>query len=513
MTEVAVGRTPALDRMMRGGVANLIGAAVTAVCTFGLTVAVARGVSRADAGVFFSVTSLFLVATAIGQLGTQTALVYFLARARAAGRTERFDAYLRTALVPVLAVAVAMAVAVFAVAGPLAELTSPHHVGPARVYLRVLAPFIPVVGFEAALLAATRGLGAMRPSAMIEQIARPLGQLVLVIVATFAASAGVLGLAWSLTYVPAAIAAWVAWRALRARRPAPAPAPDEPATTSAPQAPLVPPGEFWKFALPRALTSVFQVIMQRFDIVLVGAIAGAPDAAVYAAATRFIVVGQLGTNALTNAAQPQLAERIASGDRAGTNELYQTSTAWLILVAWPLYFVLIVFGKPLLLVFGRGYSGGSTAILIIACSMLVSTGLGIVDTVLAMAGRTAWNTGNALLALAVNIGLDVLLIPDHGIVGAAIGWAAAIVVRNVTAVVQVVKSLHAHPFAASTAWAAALTTGCYLCLLLIVRAAVGDRPIGLLIGLLVGTVVYLAGLWGLRRRLRLDALAGLRKKR
>src|SRR5581483_1501007 len=121
-----------------------VGAAITALCTFGLTVVVARGVSRADAGVFFSVTSLFLVATTIGQLGTQTGLVYFVARCRAKGDIARSDAYLRVALRPVVAVAVVMAVAVFALARPLAELTSPHHVGQATTYLRVLAPFIPV---------------------------------------------------------------------------------------------------------------------------------------------------------------------------------------------------------------------------------------------------------------------------------------------------------------------------------------------------------------------------------
>ena len=36
--------------------------------------------------------------------------------------------------------------------------------------------------------------------------------------------------------------------------------------------------------------------------------------------------------------------------------------------------------------------------------------------------------GNGLLAVVVNVGLDVLLIPRYGITGAAIGWSAAIVV-------------------------------------------------------------------------------------
>jgi O-antigen/teichoic acid export membrane protein len=490
----------ALSRLVRGGTANLVGALVTGLCTFGLTVALTRGVSPVETGVFFSATSVFLVAIAVGQLGTQTALVYFVARCRAAGQAAHGDAYLRIAVRPVLVVALAMAVAMFGLARPLAELTSPGHVDGATAYFRVLAPFIPVAALEFALLAGTRGLGSMRPNTAIELIGRPVAQLVLVTAATLAASSALLGLAWSVAYLPAALAAWLAWRALRSRESPPV-AGNDPAPTSRP---------FWNFALPRALTSVLQMLMQRFDIVLVGALAGATDAAVYAAATRFIVVGQLATNAFTTAAQPQLAARLSSGDQDGANELYQTSTGWLILVTWPMYLTMILFGEPLLLVFGHSYRGGQTALLLIACSMLVSTGLGIVDTVLAMAGRTSWNLGNAALALAINLALDVVLIPRHGIVGAAIGWAVAIVVRNVAAVLQVSVRLGPHPFARPSFVAAGLTATCYFAILAAVRLLLGATPLALGIGLAVATATYLPGLWLLRDALRLTALGRIR---
>ena len=60
--------------------------------------------SRADAGVFFSTTSLFLVATTLGQLGTDLGLVYFLSRSRALQRFGDIGDYLRAALWPVAAV-------------------------------------------------------------------------------------------------------------------------------------------------------------------------------------------------------------------------------------------------------------------------------------------------------------------------------------------------------------------------------------------------------------------------
>lgn len=492
---------PALERLARRGTANLVGAIATGLCTFGLTVVMTHRVPQAEVGVFFSTTSLFLVAITVGQLGTQTALVYFVARARVAGHVAHSDVHLGIALRAVLAVAGLMAMAMLLFARPLAEATSPEHVDAATTFFRVMAPFIPAAALELALLAATRGLGSMRPNTFIEQIGRPVAQLALVAAATALATTSALGLAWSVAYVPAALAAWLSWRRLRARQPVVHPSEDEPPTAR----------RFWGFALPRALTSVLQMLMQRFDIVLVGAMAGATDAAVYAAATRFVVVGQLATNAFTTATQPQLAARLASDDTASATELYRASTAWLVLVTWPMYLTMIVFAQPLLLVFGRSYTTGATTIVLIACSMLVSTAVGVVDTVLAMGGRTSWNLGNAALALTVNIGLDVLLIPRHGILGAAIGWAVAIVIRNVAAVLQVSLRLGVHPFARPTWTAVGLTAVCYFAILVLVRRALGATPLALCIGVAVGTVAYLAGLWLLRDPLRLTALAALRR--
>ena len=495
-----------IGRLARGGTANLLGAAITGICTFALTVVVTRGISREAAGVFFSVTSLFLVATTVGQLGTQTGLVYFIARSRAAGRADRISAYVRTAMRPMLALAIVMAVVVFVLAGPLARITSPEHAHDAATYLRLLAPFIPVAGVEIVLLAATRGLGFMKANALIEQIARPLAQLALVAAATFATSTVVLGLAWSIAYVPAAIAAWFAFRRIsrrtRAGSAGSVAAADEPVGK-----------EFWKFTIPRSLTSIIQILMQRFDIVLVGALSGAVNAAVYAAATRFIVVGQLGINALTLAAQPQFAEKITTDRHRAANELYQITTAWLVVVTWPIYLVLIVFAEPVLRVFGHGYSSGDTVIILIAASMLLSTGLGMVDTVLAMAGHTSWNLANALLALGANIGLDFWLIPHHGIVGAAIGWATAIVVRNVAAALQVAIAMRFQPVARSGIVAVLLAVTCFAAVPVVCRVILGDSGSGLFVSLAIGCVAYLAGLRAFRIPLRLDSLTSLRRRR
>ena len=175
-------------------------------------------------------------------------------------------------------------------------------------------------------------------------------------------------------------------------------------------------------------------------------------------------------------------------------------------ISWPLYLLLIVFGGPLLRIFGASYSAGTSVLVLLALSMLVATGCGVVDVVLAMAGHTSWNLGNAVLALAVNIGLDVWLIPAHGVLGAAIGWAVAIVVRNLAALIQVGVSARpapdrtGHPVGRRVehrllprhpGWSTAAAR----------LDVVGPR-----VGAPGRRRLYLVALWHFRRDLKLDAL-------
>ena len=80
--------------------------------------------------------------------------------------------------------------------------------------------------------------------------------------------------------------------------------------------------------------------------------------------------------------------------------------------------------------FGHSYRAGTPVMIILAASMLVATASGQVDMVLTTTGRSSWSLANGATALAVNVSLDLILIPRYGITGAAIGWAAAIGVTN-----------------------------------------------------------------------------------
>ena len=216
----------------------------------------------------------------------------------------------------------------------------------------------------------------MGPTVVVDRIGRPLLQLAGIGVAAAAGSAALLAPLWALPYVPAACVG------VAVVSPYPALGPDSPAgtaadpPTSADQSRPVPvpaarraphhagsaaspePLRFWRFTGPRGLAALAQITIQRIDIVLVAIIRGPAEAAIYTAATRFLVAGQFGNQAISMAAQPRFTEMFAQGDRRGANRVYQATTAWLILLTWPLYLLAVIFGPQILTVFGHSYRAG-----------------------------------------------------------------------------------------------------------------------------------------------------------
>jgi O-antigen/teichoic acid export membrane protein len=239
----------------------------------------------------------------------------------------------------------------------------------------------------------------------------------------------------------------------------------------------------------------------------VAALGGLVPAAVYAVAGRFVVLIQFANQGVSQSVQPRLAEALATDDRATANHLYQTATGWLVLVTWPISLLVMLFAPLYLGLFGGGYTAGAPVVVVLAGAMLVATGCGMVDMVLAMAGRTSWNLLNVLIALGVTIGLDVLLIPRYGALGAAIGLACAMVANNLLPLIQVGRVAGLHPFGVGTRTAALLSVGCFGVLPRVVTAVTGTGALGLTIAAGLAVPVFGAGAWLLRGRLALDAFA------
>ncbi len=265
--------------------------------------------------------------------------------------------------------------------------------------------------------------------------------------------------------------------------------------------------EFWKFTAPRGLQGTFQVIILWLDILLVGALVSRYAAGVYAAVSKLAIVGTFALEANRLAIGPQLSALLARREHDRAAQLYQNATRWLMLASWPFYLILAIFPAVVLGIFGPRYTTGAAALAVLSLAMLVNLGTGNITVVLLMGGKSSWSAINAGAALIVNVGLNLVLLPRVGILGAAIAWGASIVVDNVTAMIEVRWVLGLAPFGPGYGLAAAATVGCFGATGVAARALLGQTLPALAVAVAAGLAAFAGALYLARAPLQLTGMS------
>jgi O-antigen/teichoic acid export membrane protein len=505
-------RAADLRMVARGGSLNFIGAVANGLLQFALVVVVTRSLTRSASGAFFEALALFLILSNTAELGADTGLTRMIPRYRVDGRVADVRRSLSVGLVPSFLAGVILAVVSYVLAAPLAEIFTNHRhasAGAVATYIRVLAVFVPLSSAYTVAIAATRGFGTMLPNALVDRIARAAAQTLAVAAAVLAGGGSfAVAVAWG---VPIGIAfavslVWLGYLVRRTERREPATKPPTPLRALA--------HEFWVFTAPRGMTGVFQVTTLWVGTLMVGSLMDTAHASIYTASTRYLVAGSVVNMAIIQVIGPKLSELLSSGATKRAMDVYQVATAWLVLMAWPMYLGLAVFAPVLLRVFKPRYVTGTSSLEILAVTMLIATGIGPVDMVLLMGGRSFWNLVNVIAALTVNIGLSFLLIPRIGIAGAAVAWAGSIVINNVAPLAEVRAFLRVHPFGRGFPVASGAALLCYGVLGMALRLTIGATVPAMLICIVVGSAGYAALLWAFRDRVELQLLGGsLRRRR
>ncbi|WP_233579124.1 lipopolysaccharide biosynthesis protein [Micromonospora sp. BL4] len=406
-------------RSARTGLAGLAGAATNGLFGFLLAVVITRGYGTVGSGAFFAAIGVVTVTAAICTLGAETGLIWTLPRRRA-GRAGDAARVLPVALLPPLVAAVVVAVSGVFAADALAPHLLDANSGTDTALIAASFAAVPLVVAMTLLLAVLRCVRPIRAYVGVQSVLVPVARPVLVGAAAVSSGGVLVGMVgW---VVPAAIAILACLvmvtgplgvgrgAALRPER----------ADWSA----------FWRFALPRAASAAIDASAVWVGVLLTSVLAGQADAGVFGAVGRYILAGQLAMQGLRVAVSPQLSRLLGDGERAAAAAVHRQMTTWALVLSWPVYLLLAVFGLAFLQLFGPGFTAGATAITVLALAMLVNTGVGNVQTLLLMSGRSGLHLAATVAGLVVTVSLGLWLIPQHGVTGAALAWAAGIATEN-----------------------------------------------------------------------------------
>ena len=480
-----------------------------AVLQFVLVLVVGHLLRAGSAGAFLESIALFMIATQVGAFGADSGIVRAVPQLRALGRPADVPTSVLAAVVPVTFVGTAAGAAVFVAASPLAgAFFDPAHRDSGREAFRVMAAFIPVSACATVALAALRGLGRTAYFATQNAAVAAVRPLLVATMAVIGLGPAAVAFAWSLPLLPAAgAAAFLLGRELERVKPQ--------AATQQPAAWRRTLWQLWTYSLPRALASGFTITITWLDVLLVGRLASTTAAGVYGVASRLYVVGSYALQAVGVAAAPQFSELLAAGRSRELERVYQVGTCWTMALSWPFYAVMLVFPETMVrTLFGDGYAEGGQALAILGLAGLVDIGTGNSQALLLMSGYSKLYAVNTGVALTLNIGLNLALIPSLGISGAAIAWAVSIATTNLAAVVECRVLLGMRPFGSGYPVVAGAALGCFLVLPLGARLLAGTSVPVFLAAVAMALAAYLTILHRFREALDLPVLwSALRTRR
>ena len=196
-----------------------------------------------------------------------------------------------------------------------------------------------------------------------------------------------------------------------------------------------------RYAVPQSFARVLYRATLWVDILMLTALATLTDVGVYRVSVALAMLGALPVVASTTMFGPVIAELIYTDQTERLNRLLKVVTRWLVIVATPLYFTVLLLPDFVLSIFDEAYQSGTTALCILMLGQAVYVIAAPTGAILTNAGHSMLNLINGLIAVSINIGMNAWLIPEHGIEGAAIASTTALVIWSGLRLVEV-RHLH-----------------------------------------------------------------------
>jgi O-antigen/teichoic acid export membrane protein len=468
---------------------GLAGAGVSGVGTIATLLIASRTLDSSGAGEFFVAISLFAIMQGLCSLGVDTGLQYFVPVSTPASARR----LIRVLSIGSAALGLIVAAGVFALADPiggvLAEGESTD--GSATSMIRWIAVLLPFAGLYEVTTGALRACDKVFVATMLDRIIRPIAQVVAMLLAA-AAGAGAAGaiVAWTLPNVMVVLVSIVLLVRLKLRE-------------SPVRQQVIDQAEFWRYNLPRAVARVAQTLTQRLDVLILATVGSLEDAGVYGTVSRCMIAGVFVATAVRQTIQPRLRRLIVRGDPVAVKNMYGASTTWLVLVTWPTYIAMIVFAPLVMSAFGPDYVRGASSLSLLSSAMLVASACGLVDMVLLMLGRSWLSTINVLIALVLNIVLNLALAPTWGMIGSATAWVVAILTTNLLPLWQTSR-VGLHPGGEPLATVTSIAAVTIFVPLLVARLVFGTGLASFAIAFTIALAAYCAALYRARRKALLD---------
>lgn len=203
--------------------------------------------------------------------------------------------------------------------------------------------------------------------------------------------------------------------------------------------------EWIKVSTPLLIISGLQIVMGQMDIIMLGSIVGTEESGIYSTAHRVAILSLIGLQAVNMIAAPLISEFFNLGDMRRLQRMVGLASWWIFSVSLVSSILLILFGKWVLSLFGLVFIQAYIPLLILIIGNVFNALCGSVGFILNMTGNQNISIRIIASALVLNLVLNTILIPEFGMMGAAIATTSTVIYWNLFMCIIVIRKIKINP--------------------------------------------------------------------
>lgn len=263
--------------------------------------------------------------------------------------------------------------------------------------------------------------------------------------------------------------------------------------------------KMFKYSMFALFGGVASILVSNIDIIMLSSLAGLDDTGIYNIAFYIGSAITITRQSIYKISSPIIADAYKDNDFDLIEQIYHRSSLNQIIAGGLLFCGVVANLDNLMNILPPEYSGGALVIIIIGTANIFDMATGINGAIILNSDHYRFDLYSTLILIVITIALNYLLIPIYGIVGAAIGTAAAVLIYNVLKVAFVWIYFSMQPFKLEMLYVIAISA---ITLVLIFQLpTLGNTYLDLAIRSVLVTLIYGIPLWWLNISDELNQLA------
>jgi O-antigen/teichoic acid export membrane protein len=186
------------------------------------------------------------------------------------------------------------------------------------------------------------------------------------------------------------------------------------------------------------------LVMSWTDTIVLGIWRSTEEVGVYNVALKTAALLSLFIVAVSSIAAPKFAEIHASGDSATLERFAQDVVKVLSALAFPVLLLFLIWPGQVLQLFGGEFAAGASALRVLSLGHFVNVALGGAAHLLVMTGHEKSVRNITIVTALLNLGMNLVLVPRFGPIGAAVATSVSLVTVPVLAAMLSAAKLGIH---------------------------------------------------------------------